>query len=143
VYGQWSFVRWSAVGQFDSAVTSGRSRVSSSTISATIQTSSTVSEPARMRPAAIVVAGVGVQDSLEMSLAAYERPVQALSAHRPHPRSAKALARGARIRVRMTLTPSVRKTSSNAPEYLASRSQIRNRMGGDRLSSTRARFRAV
>jgi hypothetical protein len=42
-------------------------------------------------------------------------------------RSEKAFAIGERIGVRMTRTPSERKTSSNGPEYLASRSRIRNR----------------
>src|SRR3989337_30753 len=52
-------------------------------------------------------------------------------------RSAKALARGARIGVRMTRTPSVRNTSSNGTENLASRSRSRNLTSPSRSSIAR------
>jgi hypothetical protein len=49
---------------------------------------------------------------------------------------------GALTGVRMTVAPSVRKTSSKAPEYLASRSRIRNRIGAHLSSNEQMRFRA-
>jgi hypothetical protein len=49
-------------------------------------------------------------------------------------RSANALAFGARIGVRTTSTPSVRNTSSNGPENLASRSRTRKRTRSSRPS---------
>jgi hypothetical protein len=57
-------------------------------------------------------------------------------------RSAKELARGALIGVRMMSTPSARKTPSKPPPYLASRSWIRNRTGLDRSSQHIERLRA-
>src|SRR5712691_10568807 len=52
-------------------------------------------------------------------------------------RSAKALAFGARIGVRMTRTPSVSNTPSKGPENLASRSRRRNRTPESRSSMAR------
>lgn len=57
-------------------------------------------------------------------------------------RSAKAFARGARIGVWMTSTPSVRNTSSNGPEYFESRSWIKNLARVSRSSSAGTKFLA-
>jgi hypothetical protein len=54
----------------------------------------------------------------------------------PTKRSAKAFTRGARIGVWMTRTASVRRTASNGPENLASRSRVHGWLGGIRLSAT-------
>src|SRR5437763_16656298 len=55
--------------------------------------------------------------------------------------SAYAFAWGVRTGVGMILVPSVRKTSSNGPAYLASRSRMRNR-GAALSGNLRKRFRA-
>jgi hypothetical protein len=57
-------------------------------------------------------------------------------------RSANALARGERIGVQITVTPSVLDTSSKGPENLASRSRIKDRTGAGRSSNEYARLRA-
>jgi hypothetical protein len=49
---------------------------------------------------------------------------------------------GARMGVRITLAPSERKTSSNGPTNLVSRSRMRNRMAVGRSSSSIVRLRA-
>jgi hypothetical protein len=82
-----------------------------------------------------------LNDSLQVSSAEDEGPVQALGPERAHPSLQKALAFGARIGVRTMLMPSDRSTSSKGPENLLSRSWIRN--VGERPSSrAMARFRA-
>jgi hypothetical protein len=63
-----------------------------------------------------VVRDVGLEHSLEGLTAVDQHVVEAVSAHGPHNRSAKALARGARRGVRITLAPSVSNTWSNGPE---------------------------
>jgi len=56
-----------------------------------------------------------------------EDVIQTLGANAAHePLTAKALARGARMGVRVTLMPSLWNTSSNGPENFASRSRTRN-----------------
>jgi hypothetical protein len=84
-----------------------------------------------------VVSDVSLEYSLEVPTTVDQDVVEALSAHGPDERSANAFARGARIGVRMMRTPSVRSTSSNGPENLASRSRRRNRTPERRSSMAR------
>jgi hypothetical protein len=55
--------------------------------------------------------GVGGENPFEMSSAPYTDPVEAFDPHGITQRSAKALAFGARIGVRITVSLSVRKTA--------------------------------
>jgi len=88
-----------------------------------------------------VVRDVRPEHSLEVPTTVDQDVVEALLAHGPQRnRSANAFARGARIGVRMTRTPSARSTASNGPQNLASRSRRRNRTPESR--SSMARFRA-
>ena len=79
-----------------------------------------------MRPPLRVMAHVDTEHPIEMPTSVDEDVVQAFRADVLMNRSAKALALGARIGVRMTRTSSVRNTSSNGPENFASRSCRRN-----------------
>jgi hypothetical protein len=95
-----------------------------------------------MPPPVVVVGGVGAQDPFEMADPVYQDPVQAFVPHRSRPTLGEGLGARRSDRRAITLTPSVRKTSLNAPEYFASRSRTRNRTGNDRSSSSKASFRA-
>jgi len=81
---------------------------------------------APMRPGPVVALGVRVQDVLQVTPA----EINTWSRHSrrtvPTQRSANAFALGARTGVFTTRRPSVRKTSSNGPENLASRSLMRS-----------------
>src|SRR5512132_2202914 len=79
------------------------------------------------------------QDSLEEPPTYDQYVVETLRRTVPTHRSANALAFGDWTGVRMTWTPSVRNTSSNGPENLASRSRIRNRLSPTRSPTARSR----
>lgn len=71
-----------------------------------------------MGPAAVVVAGVRAQDSLEVPSTAHKRPVQALRSDRSDPSLGEGVGSRSPVGVRTTSTPSVRNTSSNSPENM-------------------------
>jgi hypothetical protein len=75
----------------------------------------------------VVVVDVDVKHALEVAAVEDQQPVETLGAHRADERSAIAFAFGARTGVFTIRTPSPRKTSSNGPLYLLSRSRIRKR----------------
>ena len=81
------------------------------------------------RAVLVVMATVDAEHVLEMTSAEDEDPVEAVGAERSYP----AFGVGVRVRrligVRITLMPSVRKTSSKAWLNFASQSWIRNRKG--------------
>ena len=74
----------------------------------------------------VVVVGVDAQDAVELTRAEDQQPVQALRACGPYEAPACALACGERNGVRITSTPSVRKTSSKPATNFESRSRTRN-----------------
>ena len=90
-----------------------------------------------MRPLLRVMAHVDTEHPIEMPSSVDEDVVQAFRADVLMNRSAKALALGARIGVRMTWTSSVRNTSSNGPENFVSRSCKRNLIAVSRSSMAR------
>jgi hypothetical protein len=75
----------------------------------------------------VVVLEVDIEHSLHVRTPEDEHPIQALSRTVRTHRSAKALARGARMGVQITWAPSVRKTSSKLETYFESRSLMRKR----------------
>jgi hypothetical protein len=77
----------------------------------------------------VVVLEVDIEHSLQVRTPEDEHPIQALSRTVRTHRSAKALARGARMGVQITWAPSVRKTSSKLETNFESRSLIRKRKG--------------
>src|SRR5918996_3576077 len=92
-----------------------------------------------MGPVAVVVRDLALEDALEMATAEDEDAIQALRRSVPTNRSANAVARGARIGVRTTSTPSEANTSSKPPAYFESRSRMRKRNGKGSRSTTRLR----
>src|SRR6266540_5163142 len=92
----------------------------------------------------VVVPQVLVEDPLKMVTTPDQHPVQTLLSYRPYPRSANALAFGARIGVLMIWVPSAANTSSKARVNLLSRSRRRNRgavvPSGRSIESSRARW---
>jgi hypothetical protein len=81
-------------------------------------------------PVLVVVTAVDAEHMLEMAAAEDENPVEAVGADRAsYPTLGEGVAFGAWAGVRITLMPSVRKTSSNARLNFVSRSWIKNRNG--------------
>ena len=81
------------------------------------------------------------QDALKVPTPEDEDVIQTLGANAAHePLTAKALARGARMGVRITLAPSVSNTSSNGPENFASRSRTETAIGWPRPKECRFRL---
>jgi hypothetical protein len=89
-----------------------------------------------MRPVAVVVLDVLVDDGFKVTSAYDEPAIDALPANEATNRSAKALARGARIGARMVRMPWEQKTSSKLAVNLVSRSLIRNLTGRPRWASS-------
>lgn len=87
-----------------------------------------------MRPVTVVMGGTLGEGAIEVATTEDDHSGKALRRIVPTKRSAKALARGARIGVRMIRMPSNRKTSSKLAVNLVSRSRIRNRTGCARPS---------
>jgi hypothetical protein len=75
-----------------------------------------------VEPVLVVVAAVDAEHVLEMAAAEDEDPVETPGAERAHPALGWAFALGAWTGVRITLIPSVRKTSSKAWLNFLSRS---------------------
>ena len=70
-------------------------------------------------PGPVVVLGVRVQYTMQMTPAEDQHVVEALASNGANPTFRERVALGARTGVVTTLRPSVRKTSSKAPENLA------------------------
>jgi hypothetical protein len=85
----------------------------------------------------VVVLGVRADHPVQVSSSADERPVQTLRAYGPNPSLREGVGPCDRNGVRTTSRPSVRKTSSNGPEYFASRSRTRTVASSRRPSTAR------
>ena len=83
-----------------------------------------------------------VEHALEMPPIPDEEPVQTLRPHRADPALRVSFGPGGPQGLRRTETASLRKTSSNAPVNLLSRSRTRNRTGRSASGHSRARFLA-
>ena len=95
-----------------------------------------------MRPMAVVVVDVLSEDGFELTPVEDQHPVETLAADGADEALGKALARGARIGVRMVRIRSEQNTSSKPVVNLASRSRTKNLTGSVRSASTMVRFRA-